>query len=69
MLYCDPRVSGSGVIMTSNFELRMLAKLVHEDAITKAQQRNLVHNMKKLSHGASNECPELVIREMKPCQC
>lgn len=55
--------------MTSNFELRMLAKLVHDDAITKTQQRNLVRNMKKLTHGASNECPGLVIREVKPCQC
>ena len=56
-------------MMTSYFELKMLAKLIHEDTIAKTQQRSLARKMKELTHRESNEYHRLVIEEGEPCQC
>ena len=56
-------------MITSDFELEMLAKLVHEDAIMKAQQRKFTQNMKKLKHVPINKHRTFVIGERRPCQC
>ena len=55
--------------MTSYFELKILAKLVQEDAIAKARQRRFAKNMKRLRHVSINEYRGFVIREGRPCQC
>ena len=55
--------------MTSDFELKMLAKLVHEDTIMKARQRKSIRSLKKLKPVSINEHRGFVIREKTPCQC
>ena len=55
--------------MTSDFELKMLAKLVHEDTIMKAQRRRFTQSLKKLKPVSINEHRGFVIREKTPCQC
>jgi len=64
MLYCDPKVSGGRVIMTY-FELEMLAKLIQDDAITKAQRSRFTRNMKKLRSVSSNEQRTMRIRDQR----
>ena len=55
--------------MTSNFELEMLAKLVHKDTIETAQKRRFTQSVKKLQCVTSDECNQFVIRERKLCHC
>jgi len=69
MLYCHPETSGGEATMTSDFELKMLAKLVHEDTIMKAQQRRFTRSLKKLRPVSIKEHRGFVIREETPCQC
>ena|GEM_PF-3298195 len=56
-------------MMTSYYEIETLAKLVHADTITKAQQRCLARKMRELTHRESKEYHGLVIREGEACEC
>ena len=55
--------------MTSNYEVKMLAKLAHKDAIRSAQQNRLARSVKKLERAASDKHSQFVSREAKPCRC
>ena len=55
--------------MTSDFELKMLAKLVDEDTIMEAQRRRFTRSLKKLKPVSINEHRGNEIREETPCQC
>ena len=55
-------------MMTSDFELKTLAKLIHDETIDKAERRRVARSVKKSRHVTSNEYRGFVIREVEPCQ-
>jgi len=55
--------------MMSTYELRMLAKLAHEDTLVKAQMRRFARSVKKQAATTSDEYRQFVVREERPCRC
>lgn len=55
--------------MTSNFELRTLAKIVHNDTIEKAQKRRFARSVKRLMSVTSDQCRQFIGMNGEPCHC
>jgi len=55
--------------MTSDFEVKMLAQLVHKNAIENAQKNRIARSVKELKRVASDKYSQFVNREARVHPC